>query len=194
MKKQLYLLAAFFFSLVACAQQPADSFNMRLENYMRLNREANIQAIMDYVHTSLFKHVDRNSMVQSFQQFFNNAQQRISIDSTTIQSVSPVFTWHDTAYRKVNYEMSITLRVKDSAKLNDPVFISQLTHALQTGFEGSTVYFNPLNKFFGIRTSSLMIAIKDKPSAPWMFLGYQKNEAFLKALFPEEVIRHFGLL
>src|SRR6476469_1604425 len=142
MKKQVFLLLALFCGLGAMAQGISDSFNTRLETYMKLNREARFAEIMDYVHPSLFQHVDREAMMQSFRQFYNNAQQRISIDSTEILSVSPVFKWHDTAYRKVDYKMFFTLRVKDSSQLNDPVFINKLTAALGQGFQGGKVYFN----------------------------------------------------
>jgi hypothetical protein len=194
MKKQILFLATLFLGFFASAQQPADSLHQRIEYYMKLNREAKFEQILDCVHPSLFKHFDRQAILESFQQFYNNAQQRISIDSTTLLSVSPEFTWHDTTYCKVDYEMMITLRIKDSTRFNEPGFITNLTHALQQGFPGSKVYFNPINKFFEVKAQSMMIAVRDTPKSRWMFLGYQKNEGFIRALFPEAVIRQFSLL
>jgi len=39
----------------------------------------------------------------------------------------------------------------------------------------------------------VLIAIKDNPQTPWLFLGDNGNNETVKKLFPQEVIEHFKL-
>jgi hypothetical protein len=55
------------------------------------------------------------------------------------------------------------------------------------------IYDKDTDKFI-VKGSDFMFAIKDKPQAQWMFLGYQKNPDMINALYPKDVIAHFKLL
>ena len=161
---------------------------------MQLNREARFDELMDYVHPSLFTLASREQMLEFFKKSFDNEVMHMNIDSIAVLKSSPDFKEGNTIYRKIDYWMSVTIAFKDSQMVNDPDFASKTNDLLKVGFPNSQIHYNSASHAFNIGTTNMLIAIRDMPTHPWYFLGYQKNEAFLKKLFPQSVIDHFSLL
>jgi hypothetical protein len=188
----LLIVLSFSFSQ---AQKPVDKlFEQRLETYLQLNRELKFEALMEYVHPSLFKLADKKQLVQVFKNTYDNGQIRILIDSTLITAISADFKNDSALYRKIDYRMSLRLFIKDTAALSDQGYVTRLGESLKLGFPNGDIRFNKSERIFEIAAPSIMFAIRDNPASPWMFLGFQKNEAFIKALYPPAVIEHFHLL
>lgn len=195
MKKILCTLLLFALFSAVRAQGGADTaLQNRLERYLRLNREQKFDSLMAYVHPALFRQIPRESLLQFFKKTFDNDDMRVIVDSAVVSSVSAPFTFREAQFRKVDYRMVLTLKLKDSSITALPENIGRVTGTLQTAFPGSQVSYLPFSHDFQVKAPNFLFAIKDRPSAPWMFLGYQKNEEFVKKLFPQEVIDHFHLL
>lgn len=194
--KKISALLLIILSFSFCqAQKPDDKlFEQRLETYLQLNRELKFEALMDYVHPSLFKLADKKQLVQVFKNTYDNGQIRILIDSTLITAISPEFKNDSALYRKIDYRMSLRLFIKDTAALNDQAYVTRLGESLKLGFPNGDIRFNKSARIFEIAAPSIMFAIRDNTASPWMFLGFQKNESFIKTLYPPAVIEHFHLL
>jgi len=193
MTKFAFTLAILLSVSLASAQPDAD-FKKRLDIFMKLNRDMDFDKMMDYIHPALFKIAPRDAIVEAFKNSFDNQLIKMSIDSINILQVSTDFKLGDTVYRKVDYGMIASLKFKDTSATNDTAFVNQTIENLRKGFPEGQIIYNQAKDQFEIKTNTLLIAIKDGPSIPWMFLGYQKNEELLKQIFPDAVIAHFKLL
>lgn len=195
MKKILIPFIAVFLSIATFAQKNTDTaFTRRLNDYMRFTRELKFDNIIDYTHPKLFTIATKDQLKEFLQSSFENEQMKIEFDSTAIKKVSENFKVENVSYKRVDYWMAVTVTFKNTAALSDSNFISSMTAALQQGFPEGRIVYNPFRKKFEIQANGLMIAIKDNDSSPWMFLGYQKNDALIKKLYPDQVIDHFKLL
>lgn len=195
MKKYFLVFSAILFSIASFAQHNTDtSFSRRLNDYMRFTRELKFDDIVNYTHPRLFSVATREQLKAFLENSFDNEQMKIGFDSTAVVSVSEDFKSENVNYKKVDYWMAVNVSFKNTAALTDSNFISSMTAALQQGFPDGKIVYNPFRKKFEIQTKGIMIAIKDNDSTPWMFLGYQKNEALIRKIYSPEVISHFKLL
>jgi hypothetical protein len=196
MKKLFFFLTFFLASFITIAQTSDDpKLNDRLSTYMRLNRELKFEALMDYIHPSLFKIATRKQMVDAFKSVFNNPQMKMQIDSTHVTAISKSFRHKTALFKKVDYYMELTLQFNDTAVYKKEGFIDAMTAALNKGFPLSNVAFNANRQAFEIKGLSKMLAIKDTDAAKWFFLGIDADKAaMMRQLLPKEVISHFKLL
>jgi hypothetical protein len=195
MKKIVLFIFTLTIFLGVAAQSSKDtSLEKRLDTYMLLNREARFNELMDFVHPRLFQLAPREQMMELFRKTYDNEYMKLSIDTTAITNISPVFNVNDTAYRRIDYWMGFTVAFKDSETVNAPDFVSKTTDLLKVGFPNSQIKYNNATKSFRLGSSNILIAVRDNDKSPWMFLGHSKNEAFLKTLFPSSVIEYFKLL
>lgn len=193
--KNLIVFVALLFCTATFAQKNTDTaFERRLNDYMRFTRELQFDDIINYTHPKLFTIATKDQLKEFLQGSFENEQMKIEFDSTAIKKVSENFKVENVLYKRVDYWMAVTVSFKNTAALSDTSFINSMTAALQQGFPEGKIVYNPFRKKFEIQSNGLMIAIKDNDSAPWMFLGYQKNDALIKKLYPQQVIDHFKLL
>jgi len=195
MKKIFFAFSATLFSIAIFAQKNTDTaFSRRLNDYMRFTRELKFDDIITYTHPKLFTIATKDQIKEFLQSSFENEQMKIEFDSTAITRISENFKSESVNYKRVDYWMAVTVTFKNTAALSDSNFISSMTSALQQGFPEGKIVYNPFRKKFEVQANGLMIAIKDNDSTPWMFLGYQKNDALIKKLYPQQVIDHFKLL
>ena len=195
MNKFIVLLLAFFLTTVSQAQKIADpELKSRLDTYMRLTHELRFEELMDYTHPSIFGLMPREQLVSAMREAFDNERMSMTIDSARATTVSPDFVVKNIHYKKVDYTMLVQVHFKDTSLFDKPDFVPTISAAFQKSFEGGTVTFDPVSHNFFIRASSLMMAIKDSPAKPWLFLGYQKDSTLIHRLYPQEVITHFKLL
>lgn len=193
--KNLIVFVTLLFCTATFAQKNSDTaFERRLNDYMRFTRELQFDDIINYTHPKLFTIATKDQLKEFLQGSFENEQMKIEFDSTAIKKVSENFKVENVLYKRVDYWMAVTVSFKNTAALSDTSFINSMTAALQQGFPEGKIVYNPFRKKFEIQSNGLMIAIKDNDSAPWMFLGYQKNDALIKKLYPQQVIDHFKLL
>ncbi len=194
MKKIVLILVLGSIHFFSSAQNSGDtSLDRRLNEYFQLNVDARFEQLMDYVHPSLFAMAPRQQLIEFFRNTYDNASMHLSIDSTTTISISPGFREGNVEYRKVNYWMGVHMVFKDSQTVHDPEFVKKTTDLLKIGFPNALIRYQSQNSFF-VGSDNLLIAIKDTDHTPWMFLGYTKNENFIRKLFTPSVIDHFHLL
>lgn len=195
MKKFLIIHVSILLSISSFAQKNTDTaFSRRLNDYMRFTRELKFDDIINYTHPKLFTIATKDQIKEFLQGSFENEQMKIEFDSTAITKVSENFKAENVNYKRIDYWMAVTVSFKNTAALSDSNFISSMTTALHQGFPEGKIVYNPFRKKFEIQANGLMIAIKDNKFTPWMFLGYQKNDALIKKLYPQQVIDHFKLL
>jgi len=196
MRKYIFSLLIAFSSVAAVAQNNSDpQLSKRLDDYMRLTKELKFEQLMEYTHPKIFSIATKEQLVEVFKQSFDNEQISIGFDSTAITGISESFKFENALYKKIDYSMALVVRFKDTSSLSDENFITIMKTSFENAFSDAVVNYNKAQKKFEIKGSSIMIAIKDNASTPWMFLGYdRKNGDLLKMLYPKEVIEHFKLL
>lgn len=196
MKKLLFLFFCCCFSSLLFAQSATDNqLNERLNTYMKLNRDQKFSELMNYLHPSIFSLVPKEKLAEVFEQSFDNDEIRISIDSTGITGISPVFKHQNSSYHYITYYMEMALHLKDSSAMENEEQIEFMNTSLKEGFPDGSVNYNKEKKAFLINGSNIMLAIKDATNPQWMFLGVEKkNPAMLKKLVPAAVINHFKIL
>ena len=188
----LYTLA--FFVGFSQAKDADPKLNRRLDEYMQLNEQLNFTKLLEYVHPNLFKLSSKEDILKSFEEAFNNEHIAITIDSSAVFAIGKSFLHKGSTYKKIDYFMKMQLSFKDTSVYSRADFIKQMESNLQQGFPGKSVSYNEKAKVFVVTGNDIMIAIKDSPTAEWMFLGVNNNAALVQALFDKEVIEHFKLL
>ena len=196
MRTLLVCITACFFVAKIPAQVVVSDLDLqkRLDEYMIFNKQLNFEKLMDYIHPSLFKIVPRDKFIEIFEESFDNDKMKITIDSMIISAIGPSFKHGETLYKKIDFYMSMDLKLKDTTSKDDEDFVLTMITALKDGFPDHSVRYDKDTDKFIIKGSDIMFAIKDKPQAKWMFLGYQKNPEMINALYPKDVIAHFKLL
>jgi hypothetical protein len=194
MKRSTLFFAFLILSFFSFAQKDPDTeLTRRLNEYLRLTRELMFGEIMDYTHPKIFQFVTKEQMVEIYRQSFDNETMKIEFDSVAILKISESFSFENVLYKRVDYNMKIAIRFKDTAALNDESFINATSESFRNSFAGGVVVFNRATKKFEVTTQSIMIAIRDNETAPWLFLGYEKGSDILKQIYPQEVLVHFQL-
>ena len=192
MKKLSYLIIFLLVSFAGFSQTDT-SLNRRLKEYIRLNKELKFVELMEYLHPSLFELAPKEQMVELFENVYDNADMKITIDKIEVRTISAPFTFKVVQYHKVDYDMAMHMKFKDDSKLSDSNTVNSMISSFQEALPGKDVSFNASGKYFVIKGADILIAIKDNPQAPWLFLGYDSNNAMVKKLFPQELIEHFKL-
>jgi hypothetical protein len=196
MRAFLVIVTTCFFVTLTSAQESVNDQELqkRLDEYMMFNKQLNFQKLMDYIHPGLFKVVPKDKFVELFEESFDNDKMKITIDSMKISEIGPAFKHGEALYKKIDYYVSMDLKLKDTTSKDDEDLIANMITALQEGFPDHSVIYDKDRDKFIIKGSDIMFAIKDRPQAKWMFLGYQKNPEMINALYPKDVIAHFKLL
>jgi hypothetical protein len=190
MKKYFFVLCALFVNFLVVAQD--SKLKIRLDEYMRLNRELNFERLMDYVHPKLFTLAPREQLISYFKNIYDNEEMKIRIDSASISAISPVYKLTPGFYHKVDYKMRLTLILNDTAVTNQESFRNLIIANLENSFSGKVTY-NSEKSSFDIAMSSILVAIKDDEKTDWLFLGYDGKQPLIKTLIPAQVLTHFKL-
>jgi hypothetical protein len=195
MKKFLFFFVSVFISLAVFAQVKSGDAQLdkRLAEYMQYNNDKNYEKIMDYMHPKLFSIVPRETLVSALRSAFESEEMAISMNDLGVTSVGGAFTSAGSAYRKVMYKMTLTMRFRDTAKGNDPEFQDVMLGSFKSAFPGKSVTFNSTSKEYIVKGEDILYAIHDQ-GKPWLFLGYKNDPDMIKKLFPKAVIDHFKML
>ena len=194
MRHFLICLLVLTFSLAGRTQNSDPQLNERLQAYMKLSKDLDFEGLMNYLHPKLFTIAPKEAMAETLKKAYDNDQMHISIDSMAILNIGEDFTVGAARYKKIDYELSLQLRFKDTAITEKREFVNGLLKNLEGSFPGKKVGYAAAQKAFWVKGPDLLFAIKDSPETSWMFLGYNKNPQLIQALFPPEVIAHFKLL
>ncbi len=192
MKKFSYLIIILLVSFAGFSQTDT-SLNRRLKEYIRLNKELKFVELMEYLHPSLFELAPKEQMIGLFENVYDNADMKITIEKIEVRTISAPFTLKAVQYYKVDYDMAMQMKFKDENKISDSNTVKTMISSFQEVLPGKEVSFNASGKYFVIKGSDVLIAIKDNPETQWLFLGYDGNNEMVKKLFPQELIEHFKL-
>lgn len=190
--RSVLLLLLLFTASLSFAQSNDAALNQRLAEYAAANQRLDFEAVMDYIYPKLFKMASREAVIESFEKAFNNEEIQIKLDSMAITKVGPVFAHGLTAYRKVDYTMTMGVTFTDKEKLSDTAFVKLVETSFAKVFRGTAVY-NKATESFHVRGQQFMLAIKDK-GQPWTFIGHKPDKALNEFLFPQAFINKFALL
>jgi hypothetical protein len=194
MRKNFLLILFLIGVLFSNAQSNDPALNKRLSEYLVANKELNFEKIMEYIHPKLFEMVPKELMIQAMKETFENEELKASLDSMEIISVGEVFDHESASYRKIDYSLVMDLSLANSNNNLDSTFINLMKASFEEAFGDATVTYSYEKKSFHISGKQFMIAVRDKKDAPWMFLGYKKDNTLIQFLFPKAVIEKFNLL
>jgi hypothetical protein len=192
MKKLSYLFIILLVSIAGFAQTDT-SLIRRLKEYTRFSKELNFEGLMEYMHPSLFELAPKDQLIEVFKNVYENDATKMTIEKLENRSISDPFTLKGVKYCKVDYDMEMHLMFKDESRLSDTTLVSSMLSTLKQALIGKDVSYNASRKIFIIKGSDVLIAIKEDPKTPWLFLGYDGTNELVKKLFPEELIEHFKL-
>jgi hypothetical protein len=192
MKKLSYLIILLLVSIAGFSQTDT-SLIRRLKEYTRLNKELKFVELMEYLHPSLFELAPKEQMIGLFENVYDNDDMKITIEKIEVRTISDPFTLKAAKYHRVDYDMVSQMKFKDESKLSDSNTIKSMVSSFQEALPGKEVGFNTSGKYFVIKGSDIMIAIKDSPQAQWFFLGYVGSNEMGKKLFAPELVEHFKL-
>jgi hypothetical protein len=193
MKSLLLTLLVFGF-LQAGAQSTDPALTKRLNDYIRLNREMKFKELMEYIHPGIYKFVTREQLAESFEKGYDSEDMKITIDSISVTTISPVFVHNGGSYHKVVYHLGLSFYMKDEEMMKDSTFAEIMTSQLEAMFPAKKVTFSKDKTHFTLIGPDVLVAIKDDEKSEWMFLGYDPKRAeMLEGLFPQEVIDNLGL-
>lgn len=190
--RKLFVFFLAFPSFLLYGQSNDAALNARLASYMDANKQLDFKLLMNFIHPKLFKVASRETLIKTFEQAYNNDQMKIKMDSLAIDAVGPSFTYGTSAYRKVDYSMTMDLAFTDKEKLIDSAFVDLMEVNLAKAFHGTAAY-EAERQSFHLRGTQFMMAIKDK-AQPWMFIGHRPDKKLNEFLFPQAVIQKFDLL
>jgi hypothetical protein len=194
--KNLFLFLSFLFcSFFATAQEKAadPQLTSRLNEYMKLSKDMDIDKLLEYMHPNIFKVVPKATLSETMKGFYTNEDIGISIDSVGVSNLGTPFVSNKSNYRDVRYKMVMSMWLKKPEMAASSEAKDAVLQSLQAGFPDKSVIYDEKTSKFVIRGESLVIAIQD-PGQPWLFLGYEKSQAALiSQVFPKEVIDHYKL-
>jgi hypothetical protein len=188
-----FLSVSIVTTVLAQAKSGDAQLDKRLAEYMQFNNDKNFEKIMDYMHPKLFKIVPRETLVSVLRSAFESEEMTIGMSDLGVTSVSSAFTSAGSAYRKVMYKMTLTMKFNDTAKGNDPQFQDAMLGSFKTAFPGKSVTFDSNSKEYIVKGQDILYAIHDA-GKPWLFLGYKEDPELIKQLFPKPVRDHFKMI
>ncbi|MDB5196276.1 MAG: hypothetical protein JWP88_647 [Flaviaesturariibacter sp.] len=194
--RHYFLAIALFLTTASVAQVKSGDaqLDQRLSNYMKYNEQLDFEKMFDLIHPKIYKVAPKEQLIKVFKDAFDNEALEMAIDTIKTLAVGAPFRTGAASYRRVDYYMTMHLRFKDTTIYETPDFATTMITSLQQSFGNRVVSFDKDSKRFSVRGNDVLYAIKDNQDTPWMFIGYQKNEPLIKAIFPKDVIEHFKLL
>jgi hypothetical protein len=194
MKRFYLLLVGSILVLSANAQSQTDAdLKKRLNEYIAYTRQMNFEKLVDYVHPNLFKIIPKDQMVNAMRSVFENEMLNIAIDSFRVLKMSTDYNYQKSLYRKIDYFISMNLKINDSTVLKDTAKRSDFIEQMQTGFPGAAVGYVEKGNYLNIDTRKVMFAVKD-PNLKWMFIGFEdKQRELMEQLIPKDVLSYFKL-
>src|SRR5215471_8274006 len=194
MRRIYLLLLGSILLLSANAQSQTDAeLKKRLNEYIAYTRQMNFEKLVDYVHPNLFKIVPKDQMVNAMRSVFENEMLNIAIDSFKVLKMSPDYNYQKSLYRKIDYFISMNLKINDSTILRDTAKRSDFIVQMQTGFPGAVIDYVEKGNYLNIDTRKIMFGVKD-PNLKWMFIGFEdKQRELMEQLIPKDVLTYFKL-
>jgi hypothetical protein len=193
MKRLSFFCLAVILFISATAQQKDKELEARLNDYIAQTKNLNFDKLMEYVHPNLFKVIPKDQMREAMRGVFENEVLKISIDSFSILQMSPAYTYQSSIYRKIDYFISMNLRLNDSSILKDTSQRYPFIAQMKDGFPGANINYVESGNYLNIDTRKIMLGIKD-PNSKWMFLGFEdKQRDMMEKLIPKEVLAYFKL-
>jgi len=192
MKKLSYLFIILLVSKAGFSQADP-SLNRRLKEYTRLTMGGNFEELIEYMHPRLYTLAPREELIESFKNTYENEVMKIKIEKIENRSISNPFKLEGVQYRKVDYYMLMYASFKDEGMTSDSATNNMMVSILRKGLPDKEISYDASSKRIVIKGMYVLIAIKDNPQTPWLFLGDDGNNETVKKLFPQEVIEHFKL-
>jgi hypothetical protein len=162
----------------------------RLEEFMRVNDEMDLEKVMDYTYPRLFNLAPREEMISILRSSFENEDVKITLDSMRIDTIFPVFQSGKGRYAKVKYSMLMLMdykSTKDSAgKDNGSLEAIRLGFSDQHGEENVRVDEKGILRVHV--KGSPMVAARDEHSKEWTFANLKEDQAITSKLFSKEVL------
>jgi len=171
------------------------SMEQRLSEFMKLNEEMNLEKIMDYVYPKLFTIVPRKDLLQAMKDGFNTEEVKVEIDSMKVDKVYPAFEMDNASYAKVTYSLVMLMdfnNSKDSTAEVDPEQNEFMRKTMAAEYGDENVSVDETSGIIKIKTSSIMVAVKEKSDKEWYFVNLKAEDPMMTKIFSKEVIDKIG--
>ncbi len=188
MKKSLLLITLFFFSQSLVAQMDM-ALQKQLDGFMEATRAPNIDALLDHMYPQVFTFAAREDMKEAIEEIFENEEMIVTMDSLKTGKVYDAIHFEKDQYIKITYSFLMLMTFKRTEKIQNPEETAKLTAQILKGrYDQDNVLYDSLTSSIKIRTSSSMVAIKNKLSPEWTFLDLENNKSMLSVLLHETII------
>src|SRR5258705_7391922 len=164
-----------------------NSLRTRLDAFMKVTDEMNLEKIMDYTYPKLFTIVPRAQLLETIKESFENQEIKIELDSLRIDSLYPVFQLGKASYAKINYSMVMLFHSKDTSTTKNGSLETMRQRLVSKYGEDNVIPDDPM-KTIRIRISSPMVAVKDEYAKEWSFVNLNTEDEFINKLFDKEVL------
>lgn len=160
------------------------SLEQRLDEYMKINDDMNLDKVLDYTYPRLFEIAPREQMEEAMKQGFDNEVMTMDMDSVKVEKIYPTFEMDNGSYAKVDYSMIMIMNFKE--KDAEMLEMMKSTMAEQYG-EGNITIDADKNQM-RIHSSSPLVAAKDKYSKDWTFANLRPNDPITPKIFSKELL------
>jgi hypothetical protein len=185
------LIATFFLSFtffIATAQTGDAVLDKRIEAYMQLSKDINVDKLLGYLYPRIFELAPKKDLAAALKTAYTSTDFTIAIDSMSISSIDPVQKFAKGSYTMFNYFVRMKFKMTSSKTAEE---VTRTFENFQKTFGKENVTQDKTDNTFSIQQVKQALAIKDNYSAgKWTFLGVEKN-AMIKKIIPAAIITKY---
>lgn len=168
------------------------SLQTRLTEFLKANDDMNFEKVIDYIYPKLFDIVPRKQLLETMNESFNNTEVRIELDSLRIDTLYPVFQTGKGYYAKARYSMIMLMNFSptegDNSNEANESQNDLIAKSLAEKYGEGNVSTDTGTGVIKIRTSSLMVAVKDEQAKEWCFVNLKEDDPLINKLFSNEIL------
>lgn len=182
------ILLCILFGRPVQAQQDT-SLHARLERFLALTADMNIEKTLDFTYPPVFSLVSRSDMAEIMKKNMEDESMRVRMDSVILDSVFPRFTFDKGEYAKIRYRMNVYMMFKDSVdEAGEPINLTDLQKIYEQAFGTSNILVNLQQRMIRIKLTEEMLAIKDPSSPEWTFINLDDSNPLATMVLGEDLI------
>lgn len=172
-------------------QAQADtSLHARLERFLELTANMNIEKTLDYTYPPVFSLVSRSDMADIMKKNMEDESMRIRMDSVMLDSIFPRFTFNKGEYAVIRYRMNVHMMLKDSVdEKGELINMADLQKIYELTFGAGKVSVNSKTREIRIKLTEDMLAIKDPSSPDWTFVNLDDSNPLATMVLGEDLIK-----
>lgn len=173
---------------LAGSSQSDSALLVRLEKFLELHENMEVEKAMEYTYPRLFALVSREELKKEMENALGNEEVSIRMDSLRVDTVFPVFEFEKGWYAKAIYKMKMHMRLIDWEEADTELLVAIYEHQFGVG----NVKYDTAKKEFIIYNRSEIVAIRDEISPEWTFLNLELDSPLIEILFEKKLLEQLG--